>query len=40
MLAVEDLKVLITLAKEIRGFASFKEFQQAAELAVALGKQS
>lgn len=40
MLAVEDIKIQITLAKEVRGFASFKEFQQAAELAVALGKQS
>lgn len=39
-LAVEDLKVLIQLAKEVRAFRSFKEFEQAALLAVALGKQS
>ena len=39
-LAVDDLKVLVQLGKEVRAFHSFKEFQTAAELAVALGKQS
>ena len=39
MLAAEDLKVLIQLAKEVKAFASFKQFQEAAELAVSIGKQ-
>jgi hypothetical protein len=39
-LAVDDLKVLVQLGKEVRAFHSFKEFQAAAELAVILGKQS
>ncbi len=30
-LTVEDLKLLIQLAKEIKAFASFKQFQEAAE---------
>lgn len=40
VLAVEDLKGLIQLAKEMKAFASFKQFQEAAELAVSIGKQS
>jgi len=40
VLAVEDLKVLLQLGKEVQAFASFKQFQEAAELAVAVGKQS
>jgi len=40
VLAIEDLKVLIQLAKEIKAFANFNQFQEAAELAVILGKQS
>jgi len=40
VLAVEDIKLFIQLGKEVRAFASFQEFQQAAELAVALGRQS
>lgn len=37
---VEELKVVITLAKEIKAFKSFATFQTAAEVAVNLGKQS
>jgi hypothetical protein len=40
VLAVEEIKLLIQMGKEVRAFASFKEFQRAAELSVALGKQS
>ena len=40
VLAVEDLKVQIQLAKEVKAFASFSEFEQAARLAVSLGRQS
>jgi len=40
VLAVEDLKLMIQLGKELEAFRSFKEFQQATELAVALGRQS
>lgn len=40
VLAAEELKILIQLAKEVKAFASFKQFQEAAELAVAIGKQS
>jgi len=38
--AVEELKTLIQLGKELRAFASFKQFQSVAELSVAVGKQS
>jgi len=38
--AVDDLKLLIQLGKELRAFRSFAEFQAAAELAVQLGRQS
>ena len=40
VLAVEDLKTLLTLAQEAQAFGSFSEFAVAAELAVNLGKQS
>jgi hypothetical protein len=38
--SVDDLKIAVTLAKELRAFASFNQFQAIAECAVALGKQS
>ncbi len=38
--AVEELKTLLTLAREVRAFASFNDFARAAELAVSLGRQS
>ena len=38
--AVEEMKTLLTLAKEIGAFGSFNDFARAAELAVSLGKQS
>lgn len=37
---VEELKLLVQMGKEVKAFASFKEFERAAELAVALSKQS
>ena len=37
---VEKLKLLVQMGKEVKAFASFKEFERAAELAVALSKQS
>lgn len=37
---VEELKTLLTLAQEVKAFANFNEFAEAAELAVSLGKQS
>jgi hypothetical protein len=40
VLAVDEMKTLLTLAQEMQAFANFNEFAQAAELAVALGKQS
>jgi len=40
VLAVEDLKLLIQLAKELQAFAGFAEFARIAELAVLVGKQS
>ncbi len=40
VLAVEELKLLIQMDKEVRTFASFQEFERAAELTVALSKQS
>ncbi len=40
VLAVDDLKLMVQLGKEIGAFASFSEFQVIAELAVALGRQS
>ncbi len=38
--AIDDIKFLITTAKKLKAFASFKQFQLLAELAVTLGKQS
>jgi hypothetical protein len=40
VLAVEDMKTLITLAQETQAFAHFNEFALADEWAVDLGKQS
>lgn len=40
VLAVDEMKTLLTLSQEMRAFANFNEFAQATELAVALGKQS
>ncbi|MDF1576900.1 MAG: four helix bundle protein [Desulfobulbales bacterium] len=37
---VDDLKMQIQLARELKAFKNFAEFQRAAELAVGLGKQS
>ncbi len=38
-IAVDDLKVMIQLAKEIKAFKNFRQFQVISELAVAIGKQ-
>ncbi len=38
--AIDDLKLLVRLAKELEASRHFKEFQTVAELAVAVGKQS
>ncbi|MDX9767258.1 MAG: four helix bundle protein [Ectothiorhodospiraceae bacterium] len=40
VLAVEEMKTLLTLAQETKAFANFNEFAAAAELTVGLGKQS
>ncbi len=40
VMAVDDLKLSVQLAKELEAFRSFQEFQAVAELAVAVGKQS
>lgn len=40
VIAVEDLKISIQLAKEVHAFAGFAPFQQIVELAVRVGKQS
>ncbi len=40
VLAVEDLKISIQLAKEVQAFANFAQFQRVVELAVRVGKQS
>ncbi len=39
-LAVDDLKVLIQLGKELEAFRRFDEFEAIARLAVAVGRQS
>jgi len=39
ILAVDDMKVVIQLAKELRAFKNFRQFQVLVELAVSLGKQ-
>ncbi len=38
--AVDDLKVLIQLTKELHAFANFSQFQRISQLAVSVGKQS
>ena len=40
VMAVDELKLLLQLGKEVRAFAGFGQFQQLAELSVDLGKQS
>ena len=40
VLAIDDLKLSVQLAKELEAFKSFKEFQTVTELAVAVGKHS
>lgn len=40
VLAVDEMKTLLTLAQEIRAFANFNELAQVNELAATLGKQS
>ena len=40
ILIVEQVKTQLALAREIRVFASFNDFAQAAETAVVLGRQS
>ena len=40
VVAIDDLKLSVQLAKELEAFRSFREFQTVAELAVAVGKQS
>jgi hypothetical protein len=40
VVVIDDLKIQIQLAKELRVFRHFREFQAIAELVVAVGKQS
>ncbi len=40
VLAVDDLKVLVQLGKELQAFANFRQFQRISELAVVIGNQS
>jgi len=40
VVAIDDLKIQIQLAKELRVFRHFREFQAIVELVVAVGKQS
>jgi len=40
VLSLDDLKCQIQLAKELQAFRHFKEFQNIAELAVQVGRQS
>ena len=40
VLAVDEMKTLLTLAPEMRAFANFNEFAQSTDLVVVLGKQS
>jgi len=37
---IDEIKVMINLAKELQAFKNFKQFQQLAELSVAIGKQN
>ena len=38
-LAVDDIKVMIQLAKEVKAFQNFRQFEIISGLAVAIGKQ-
>jgi len=40
VMAVDELKLLIQLGKELKAFASFGQFEEVSRVAVALGKQS
>jgi hypothetical protein len=40
VVAVDDLKLLVQLAKEVKAFKSFSQFQLIAELSVSVGRQS
>lgn len=40
IIAVDDLKLLIQLGKEIKAFKSFNQFQLIAELSVSVGRQA
>jgi hypothetical protein len=40
VVAVDDLKLLVQLAKEVKAFKSFSQFQLIAELSVGVGRQS
>lgn len=40
ILAIDDLKVLVQLGKELRAFQRFDEFETIARLAVSVGRQS
>ena len=40
VMAVDEFKLLLQVGKEVHAFTGFSQFQQLAELAVALGKQS
>jgi hypothetical protein len=37
--AADDLKVMIQLAKEVKAFQSFRQFEEISKLAVAVGRQ-
>jgi len=37
--AVDDLKVMVQLAKEVKAFQSFRQFEEISKLAVAVGRQ-
>ena len=40
IVAVDDLKLLVQLAKEVKAFKSFNQFQLIAEVSVGVGRQS
>jgi hypothetical protein len=40
VLAIDDLKVMLQMGKELRAFDNFRRFQQLAELAVGVGRQA
>lgn len=37
---IDEIKVMINLAKELKAFENFKQFQQLTELSVSIGKQN